>query len=91
MMQFAKRQASWLVLLAGCLLIAGAWVMQDSQAKQASSNQPQTPADGYTVHVTAPHLVNGKVMGPYHHYCKVIAPDPQIAVRFMTIPIPTRH
>jgi hypothetical protein len=37
-----------------------------------------TPADGYTIHVTAPHLVNGKVMGPYHHYCKVIAPNPQI-------------
>jgi hypothetical protein len=33
---------------------------------------------GYTVHVLAPHLVDGKVMGPYHHYCKVIAPDPQI-------------
>jgi hypothetical protein len=37
-----------------------------------------TPADGYTVHVTAPHLVHGKVMGPYHHYCKVLAPDPYI-------------
>ena len=37
-----------------------------------------TPADGHDIHVVAPHLVDGKVMGPYHHYCKVVAPDPQI-------------
>jgi hypothetical protein len=30
------------------------------------------------VHVTAPHVVAGKVMGPYHHYCKVLSPDPVI-------------
>src|SRR5215470_7691600 len=36
------------------------------------------PTDGYNVHVLAPHLVDGKQMGPYHHYCKVLAPDPQI-------------
>jgi hypothetical protein len=37
-----------------------------------------TPADGHTVHVTAPHVVAGKVMGPYHHYCKVLSPEPVI-------------
>ena len=37
-----------------------------------------SPADGHTVHVLAPHVVAGKVMGPYHHYCKVLAPDPVI-------------
>ena len=37
-----------------------------------------SPADGHTVHVTAPHVVAGKVMGPYHHYCKVLKPDPVI-------------
>lgn len=37
-----------------------------------------TPADGHTIHVTAPHVVNGKVMGPYHHYCKVLSPEPVI-------------
>lgn len=42
------------------------------EAKMAS------PADGHTVHVTAPHVVGGKVMGPYHHYCKVISPEPVI-------------
>src|SRR6185312_1488796 len=36
---------------------------------QAQTPAMQTPADGYTVHVTAPHVVNGKVMGPFHHYC----------------------
>jgi len=44
----------------------------------AQGNPPASPAEGYTVHVLAPHLVDGKSMGPYHHYCKVIAPDPQI-------------
>ena len=37
-----------------------------------------TPADGHTIHVTAPHVVAGTAMGPYHHYCKVLAPDPVI-------------
>jgi len=37
-----------------------------------------SPADGHTVHVTAPHVVDGKVMGPYHHYCKVLSPEPVI-------------
>ncbi len=38
----------------------------------------KSPAEGYTVHVLAPHVVDGKQMGPYHHYCKVLAPDPVI-------------
>src|SRR5712691_12832411 len=42
------------------------------EAKMAS------PADGHTIHVTAPHVVAGKVMGPYHHYCKVLSPEPTI-------------
>jgi hypothetical protein len=37
-----------------------------------------SPADGHTVHVTAPHVVAGRVMGPYHHYCKVLSPEPVI-------------
>src|SRR5512141_1518774 len=36
------------------------------------------PSDGYTVHVSAPHMVDGKVMGPYEHYCKVLTQDPII-------------
>jgi hypothetical protein len=37
-----------------------------------------TPADGHTIHVLAPHVVEGHVQGPYHHYCKVISPEPVI-------------
>lgn len=37
-----------------------------------------SPADGHTIHVTAPHVVAGKVMGPDHHYCKVLSPEPVI-------------
>lgn len=44
----------------------------------AQAPKGATPADGYTIHVSAPHVVNGKVMGPFHHYCKVMAPDPVI-------------
>ena len=76
-MQFPKlRNAVPLVIMAVCAVAVSAWVMQDSKAQESS--KPATPADGYTVHVTAPHMVNGHEMGPYHHYCKVIAPDPQI-------------
>ena len=29
------------------------------------------PADGYTIHLQAPHMMaDGSVGGPYHHYCK---------------------
>ena len=46
---------------------------EPTQTSPASS-----PSHGYDVHVLAPHVVNGKQMGPYHHYCKVLAPDPVI-------------
>ena len=76
-MQFPRlRKAVPLATMAVCAVAVSAWVMQDSKAQEPS--KPATPADGYTVHVTAPHMVNGHEMGPYHHYCKVIAPDPQI-------------
>ena len=44
----------------------------------AQTDAPKTPADGHTIHVVAPHVVNGKVMGPFHHYCKVLSPEPVI-------------
>jgi len=70
------RNVTTLIALASTLLLLPAARMQDSRSTEAS--HIPTPAEGYSVHVTAPHLVNGHVMGPYHHYCKVIAPDPQI-------------
>ena len=63
--------------LAACFALAIALGSLHRSSLVAAQAAP-TPGDGYNIHVTAPHLVNGKVMGPYHHYCKVVAPDPQI-------------
>jgi len=57
------------------LLISGG----ASLAQEATPAAKTTPADGHTIHVTAPHLIDGKVRGPFHHYCKVVAPDPIVA------------
>jgi hypothetical protein len=55
----------------------------------AQTGAPKTPADGYTVHVVAPHVVNGKVMGPFHHYCKVLSPEPVIECLIYESPDPS--
>ena len=49
---------------------------QDPQPAAVAA--PVSPASGYTVHVTAPHVVAGKERGPYHHYCKVLSAEPVI-------------
>ena len=41
----------------------------------AGDKAPAGPLDGYTIHVSAPHVMNGEVMGPFHHYCKPINDD----------------
>lgn len=46
--------------------------------KAQETSAMQRPTQGYDVHVSAPHLVNGKAMGPFHHYCKVMSPEPKI-------------
>ncbi len=38
-------------------------------ASDEGTTMKASPAEGYMVHVLAPHLVEGKQMGPYHHYC----------------------
>ena len=30
------------------------------------------PLEGYTIHVTAPHVLDGEIIGPFHHFCKPI-------------------
>lgn len=65
------------------VLIAAISIVNFSAAPTISTVQAQapalkSPADGYTVHVTAPHVVHGKVMGPFHHYCKVMSSEPKI-------------
>ncbi len=50
-----------------CLIVA--LPVAPQQEKRAS------PADGHTIHVLAPHKIDGKVMGPYHHYCRPVSDD----------------
>jgi len=72
----------WLIL--ACCLLTTLAANPMHQANPAQSQEPTSavktpsPAEGYNIHVLAPHLVDGKTMGPYHHYCKVMASDPQI-------------
>jgi hypothetical protein len=47
-------------------------------AQEAKEAAKPSPAEGYNIHVLAPHLVDGKQTAPVHHYCKVVAPDPRI-------------
>lgn len=62
------------------LLLLVAYAQQSGSSGQASEPMaaPAKPTDGYTVHVLAPHVVKGQVMGPFHHYCKQISPEPII-------------
>jgi len=59
------------------MVVFGAWAAQEAKDNTGPS-QTASPADGHNIHVTAPHVVDGKVMGPYHHYCKVLSPEPVI-------------
>ena len=43
--------------------------------KAAGDKAPASPLDGYSIHVSAPHVMDGEVMGPFHHYCKPINDD----------------
>jgi uncharacterized protein DUF1264 len=39
----------------------------------AAGGEKPGPADGYTIHVLAPHqMEDGTVGGPFHHYCKPV-------------------
>jgi hypothetical protein len=60
-------------LLVGSRHVAAEPVAAAAPAPEAAM---ASPSHGYDVHVVAPHLVDGKEHGPYHHYCKVYAPDP---------------
>ena len=72
------RRATLLVIVATSLMAMKVWVVQGSGAKGPDPGEPPTPANGYNIHVTAPHVVGGKVMGPFHHYCRVLSPEPII-------------
>jgi uncharacterized protein DUF1264 len=58
--------------------VTGAALVLISAPLRAQAPAGTSPAEGYNVHVLAPHLVDGRSMGPYHHYCKVLSGDPRI-------------
>jgi len=76
-----KRKLFELGLAVSCALMLVVWTIRSAPSAKAE-NPPAavkpSPAEGYAVHVLAPHVVDGHAMGPYHHYCKVLAPDPVI-------------
>jgi len=59
-------------LLIGVCLLAGLTLAAGTASQEAKK---LTPADGHDIHVVAPHVVDGVVMGPYHHYCKAVSPE----------------
>lgn len=69
-------------LLGTTLLVLGTGGAASAQSTVAKKARP-TPADGFTIHVTAPHMISGHAMGPVHHYCKVISPEPMIQCLLM--------
>jgi Protein of unknown function (DUF1264) len=55
------------------LVVSGIIALASRSAPQ--QEKPRTPADGHDIHVLAPHQIDGKVMGPYHHYCKAVSSE----------------
>ncbi|MGH7541976.1 MAG: DUF1264 domain-containing protein, partial [Gemmatimonadota bacterium] len=66
---FAMLRSSCLTLVVLAALPALALAQEPTAA---------TPADGHTIHVTAPHIMGDHLIDPMHHYCKVISPEPVI-------------
>ncbi len=57
-------------------LAVGSVISLGCMVAPAISEEAKTPAEGYDIHVQAPHLMdNGEVGGPFHHYCKGISPE----------------
>ena len=60
--------------LALALFFVCTWILAGTLTT-AQKGMKQTPADGHDIHVVAPHVVEGQVMGPYHHYCKGVSAE----------------
>ena len=72
------RALSLASVLSFAVFSVGAALAQEhapAPAVPAAEKKPG-PADGFTIHVMAPHkFEDGTVHGPYHHYCKAISPE----------------
>ncbi len=56
--------------------IAFSLIALTANTGQAEESKRSSPAEGFTIHVIAPHkFEDGTVHGPYHHYCKGISPE----------------
>jgi len=65
-------------VLSCAVLSMGTAFAQDQTPVPAApgAEKKPSPADGFTLHVTAPHkFEDGTVHGPYHHYCKAISQE----------------
>jgi hypothetical protein len=66
-----------MLTLLAVALVATSAVLAQEHAK--------SPADGYSIHVLAPHRhEDGSVHGPYHHYCKAITPEVMQCMIFLS-------
>jgi hypothetical protein len=65
-------------MLRYCLLALALAMAAASPAGGQEAAAPASPAVGFDIHVTAPHVVNGEVMGPIHHFCKPIRSEPVV-------------
>ncbi len=55
-------------------IIATVGVTAFAAAPGMAQEKAMTPAEGFNIHVVAPHRhEDGTVRGPYHHYCKPIS------------------
>ena len=65
-------------MLRTVILALGLAVAAAAPARAQEEAAAPRPSLGFDVHVTAPHVVDGEEMGPIHHFCKPIQPDPVI-------------
>lgn len=78
-----------LSLLSAPALVVGIIMMtQVGRSAEPTSVKKGTPADGHEIHVLAPHVIDGKAVGPFHHYCKVVSPEPFIECLLYNTPEP---
>ena len=60
----------------GLALLTGCAGMHGGGSSPAMAAPKPGPAQGYNIHVMAPHkFEDGTVHGPYHHYCKPVSAE----------------
>lgn len=72
-----NRNPEWIQVCFQQPTISGNGAEPAAMAKTTSSGEAaMSPAEGYNIHVQAPHLMaDGTIAGPFHHYCKPISEE----------------